>query len=329
MAPFVIIACGVAFALSLFLTKWLIGFLSARKIYCVPNERSAHKKLIPRGGGIVVMGLILLIWSSGFIHHHYALQNFSIIIGGILLMAVSFADDLNKVPAGIRLAVQIIAVLAGFLPFYGTPIIFPNVIPVWLDNAIFILGWLWFVNLFNFMDGIDGISGVEAISIGVGLTVFGLADVKVMSLFLVAVVAGFLWWNWHPAKIFLGDVGSVPLGYVLGYLLIKNAADGYWVVSLILPLYYLCDASFTLVKRLLRGEKIWQAHAEHAYQAAVKLKKLSHASVSAHILAVNLILIGCAYIGLFINLAAGIVIGFFTVGLLIYYFRQKPVIHGR
>ena len=156
-----------------------------------------------------------------------------------------------------------------------------------LDRVASGLLWLWFVNLFNFMDGIDGISGVEAGSVGLGLAAVAVllgwpALPAALALVLAAVAAGFLVWNWAPAKLFLGDVGSVPLGYLLGWLLLSTAAAGQWAVALILPLYYLLDATLTLARRLRRGEKFWRAHREHFYQRAVQ-GGLGHAAVALRI----------------------------------------------
>jgi UDP-N-acetylmuramyl pentapeptide phosphotransferase/UDP-N-acetylglucosamine-1-phosphate transferase len=105
---------------------------------------------------------------------------------------------------------------------------------------------------------------------------------------------GFLVWNWSPARIFLGDVGSVPLGYVLGFLLLDVAVRGYWKIALILPLYFLADATITLARRLLRGERVWQAHREHFYQQAVR-RGLGHAAVVKRVIAADLVLIGCSW----------------------------------
>ncbi len=101
-------------------------------------------------------------------------------------------------------------------------------------------------------------------------------------------------WNWAPARIFLGDVGSVPLGYLLGFLLLDVAARGHWKIALILPLYFLADATLTLVRRLLRGERVWQAHRQHFYQRAVQ-RGLGHAAVVRRVIAADLILIGCGW----------------------------------
>jgi UDP-N-acetylmuramyl pentapeptide phosphotransferase/UDP-N-acetylglucosamine-1-phosphate transferase len=107
---------------------------------------------------------------------------------------------------------------------------------------------------------------------------------------LAAAAIGFLAWNWHPARIFLGDSGSVPLGYLLGWLLLRLAGEGLWAPALILPAYYWADATLTLLKRAARGEKIWQAHRQHFYQQAVQ-GGASHAQVAMMIVTANLCLI--------------------------------------
>jgi len=113
------------------------------------------------------------------------------------------------------------------------------------------------------------------------------------ALAVAAATAGFLAWNWHPAKIFLGDIGSVGLGYLLAWLLLALAAMGEWEAALILPLYYLADATITLLRRLARKEKVWQAHREHYYQQAVQNGR-SHARVSAAVATTNLALVALA-----------------------------------
>jgi len=173
---------------------------------------------------------------------------------------------------------------------------------LWSPAQLAIVGlvWVWAVNLFNFMDGIDGIAGTEAASIGAGLlvfTTFGAGANSVLALLCAALLGGsigFLVWNWSPARIFLGDVGSAPLGYLLGFLLLGLAARGFWKIALILPLYFLADATITLGRRLLRGERVWQAHREHFYQLAVR-RGLSHAAVVKRIIAADVVLIGCGW----------------------------------
>jgi UDP-N-acetylmuramyl pentapeptide phosphotransferase/UDP-N-acetylglucosamine-1-phosphate transferase len=136
------------------------------------------------------------------------------------------------------------------------------------------LAWLWFINLFNFMDGIDGLAGSEAIAVALGyllIVTWAGHDHPLWrpALIVAASVAGYLAWNWHPAKVFMGDAGSIPLGFLLGWLLLDLALAGQWAAALILPAYFAADATYTLLKRALRGEKPWQAHREHFYQRAV------------------------------------------------------------
>ena len=134
--------------------------------------------------------------------------------------------------------------------------VFQGWLPSGLDAIATALIWVWFINLFNFMDGIDGIAGSEAAAIGLGLVLvasIGVASdlgIAVPAAAIAAAALGFLVWNWTPARIFLGDVGSVPLGYVLGYLLRELALRGWWKAALILPLYFLADATLTLLRRL-------------------------------------------------------------------------------
>jgi UDP-N-acetylmuramyl pentapeptide phosphotransferase/UDP-N-acetylglucosamine-1-phosphate transferase len=144
------------------------------------------------------------------------------------------------------------------------------------------------------MDGIDGITGTETACLGVGLHIVAWpSGDALLAALLAAAALGFLRWNWQPARLFLGDVGSVPLGYLLGYLLLAEAGRGGWAASLILPLYYLADATWTLMRRLFRGERIWQAHREHFYQRAVRAG-LAHAAVVRRILAADIGLIALA-----------------------------------
>jgi UDP-N-acetylmuramyl pentapeptide phosphotransferase/UDP-N-acetylglucosamine-1-phosphate transferase len=158
---------------------------------------------------------------------------------------------------------------------------------------------VWFINLYNFMDGIDGIAGVETLAIGFGLfallaTAGGDTGRPGIALALAALVtasaaAGFLVLNWHPARVFMGDVGAIALGYLLGWFLLTLAAWGYWTAALILPGYYLADATITIVRRALAGETVWQAHAKHFYQRATQ-RGLGHARVARFVAAGNVFL---------------------------------------
>jgi UDP-N-acetylmuramyl pentapeptide phosphotransferase/UDP-N-acetylglucosamine-1-phosphate transferase len=213
-------------------------------------------------------------------------------LGAVLLAAVSWLDDLRGLSPIVRLLVQAVAVAIGVfvLPWPQDP----------FRLAAIGLVWIWWINLFNFMDGIDGLAGSEAAAIGAGLLLLASvgagADpaLRTLAAAVIGAAIGFLVWNWSPARIFLGDVGSVPLGYVLGFLLLDLAVRGYWKIALILPLYFLADATITLARRLLRGERVWQAHREHFYQQAVR-RGLGHAAVVERVIAADLMLIGCGW----------------------------------
>ncbi|MGC2415387.1 MAG: glycosyl transferase, partial [Stellaceae bacterium] len=220
--------------------------------------------------------------------------------GAALLAAISWVDDLRGLSPATRLLAQFAAVGLGMVALIPAGPVFQDWLMPGLDVAAAALLWLWFVNLFNFMDGIDGLAGSEAAAIGTGLVVFagvgsGLdPGLAALSGTAAAAALGFLVWNWAPARIFLGDVGSVPCGYLLGFLLLDVAARGRWKIALILPLYFLADATLTLLRRLARGELVWQAHRQHFYQRAVQ-RGLGHGAVVRRVIAADLILVLCGW----------------------------------
>lgn len=248
------------------MVRAVLGFLRRRCILDHPNERSSHSRPTPRGGGLAVTPVILLGWfllaGAGFFLSGQAV----VMAGALALLLLSWQDDRISLPARVRILVHLAAVLAGLYALPAKQMIFQGWLPFWADRLAAAILWLWFLNLYNFMDGIDGITGIETLCISGGLWLVGPAQAQ--AAVLAGASAGFLMWNWHPAKIFLGDSGSVPLGYLLGWLLLRMAGDGLWAPALILPAYYLADATITISKRALRGEKIWQAHRQHFYQRA-------------------------------------------------------------
>ncbi len=282
-------------------TGGVLRILRRRGVLDIPNERSSHSAPTPRGGGIAVTGVLLIAWLVLWLagEGSAAPGNFWLVLGaGAALALISWFDDvLGGLPAVLRFAAQAIAVAAGLfaLPEGG---VFQGALPPALDLALSGLIWLWFLNLFNFMDGIDGIAGSQTASAGLGLFALAIvapaaAGLGPYGLMAAAAAIGFLPWNWQPARIFLGDVGSVPLGYVIGWLLLALASSGLWQAALLLVLYFVADASFTLLRRLLRGEAIWRAHHQHYYQFAVAAG-CSHAHVVLVITGVNILLVGLA-----------------------------------
>ena len=291
---------GTAVATTL-ATRIVLAGLQRRAILDLPNDRSSHVQPTPRGGGIAVVAILLPSW--GLIHFLDGRSDPSLwlVIGGILALAVlSWIDDLHSLSARLRLICHGLAVIVVLANLPANALIFQGLLPPLADHIATAILWLWFINLFNFMDGIDGIAGVEALSIALGLalivTVSGdlaLARDALLAMTLAGGAFGFLLWNWHPARLFLGDVGSVPLGFALGWLLISAAVAGHWAAALILPLYYFADATITLTRRALRGAKVWLAHREHYYQQAVA-GGLDHGTVARAVAIGNVMLIGLA-----------------------------------
>ena len=294
-------AVAVATGFSCWLaTGALIPILRGRDMLDYPNERSSHIAPTPRGGGIAVTGSVLLAWIVLYEAGLVASSVTGIVLGAGLVAAVSWIDDLRGLSPVVRLVAQGAAVTIGVLVLSGTH----TGLEGWLGPTLYFaaagLLWVWWINLFNFMDGIDGLAVSEAAAICGGLLLFDIvgdgADptAGLLTAGVIGAAIGFLVWNWSPARIFLGDVGSIPLGYLLGFLLLDLAAGGRWRIALILPLYFLADATITLVRRLLSGERFWEPHRQHFYQQAVR-NGLSHTAVVKRVIAANLVLVGCGW----------------------------------
>lgn len=303
---------GVAFATAA-LRRWLLR----RALLDTPNERSSHSVPTPRGGGLAIMtAVIIVFWPTAALPQ-------VVLSGAVLLALISWIDDVRTLPVLPRILIQFAAVIASTIFSLPPTAVFPFPIPDAAAAVLICLAWVWFVNLYNFMDGIDGIAGVETIVICVGVALVGALNPAATwlvfpALILAAATAGFLIWNWHPAKIFLGDVGSVPIGFLCGFLLLALAAAGEPASALLIPAYFLGDATVTLIKRALRREKVWQAHKEHFYQRAHQ-RGLSHAAISKRIAAVNAVLIACALSAQAGYAVAALAVGFLTVTIFLAY----------
>ena len=222
--PVGVVAAGV---LAFSLTRLVLWWLERRGMLDVPNVRSSHTVPTPRGGGIALVAAITVAWTWGAAMGTAAATATAIVLGlGLGLAALSFRDDVRALPVLIRVGGQIAVVAVGTAALPADGLVFQGLLPLVADRALAALVWLWFVNLYNFMDGIDGITGIETFSIGVGLFLAmtlaaGPGDVAYGGLCTAAAAVGFLWWNRHPARIFLGDVGQYPariLGRVVAAL---------------------------------------------------------------------------------------------------------------
>ena len=240
-----------------------------------PNARSAHKVATPQGGGIGVVIAVLAATAAALAMTEPAsIGPLSPVLGAALLLAVVGAiDDIRPLPALARLLVQVIAVAIVLASIPRNLQVFPF-LEWWQERALFLIAGVWFVNLVNFMDGIDWMTVVEVISITVGVILVGIVGeapfpLVVVALALGGAVIGFAPFNRPVARLFLGDVGSLPIGLLLGWMLMMLAIGGHVAAAVILPLYYLADATITIFRRILANEKIWVAHRSHYYQRAL------------------------------------------------------------
>ncbi|MCY1258672.1 Undecaprenyl-phosphate alpha-N-acetylglucosaminyl 1-phosphate transferase [compost metagenome] len=285
------------FLASLWLTGAVRRYALARSLMDVPNERSSHAVPTPRGGGVaIVLAFLLslpLAWGVGIIGGSVVL---AFMLPGIWVAAVGFIDDHRHIPARWRLlghflgAAWLLAFSGGLpaLSFLGA------VLDLGLFGDLLALVYLvWLLNLYNFMDGIDGIAGLEAVTVclagAICFVLVGQGDLAWLPLALGAAAAGFLVWNFPPARIFMGDAGSGFLGLMLGGLSVYAA----WAAPqllwswLILLGVFVVDATWTLLHRLLRGERVYEAHRSHAYQRIAR-QWGGHLPVSLTVAGINL-----------------------------------------
>lgn len=261
-----------------FATKVLIRLLRHRGVVDIPNARSSHAAPTPRGGGIgIIAGLAagsLTAWAVGM-----QLPTPELFIALFIIALVGLLDDSSGgLSVTLRLALQIAA--AGIVVYRAEGLIelpLPQPLNVSLGPLGVPVALLWIVgvtNLYNFLDGIDGFAGLQGVVAGLALSFFSGADVFLsVGLSIAASCAGFLFYNWHPAKVFMGDVGSGTLGFALAALpfQLSQARRGEGVFLVIMCLwFFLSDGLFTLIRRLSRGERIWEAHRSHLYQRLVK-----------------------------------------------------------
>jgi UDP-N-acetylmuramyl pentapeptide phosphotransferase/UDP-N-acetylglucosamine-1-phosphate transferase len=272
------------------LLPWLARYALAK-----PNARSSHRTPTPQGAGIAVVAatlgavaVALVIFSRGALPD----LNLPKIVAATLIMTCLGAfDDIRPLPAGMRLILQAV-VIAGVIYTLPDQLRVVPQLPWWLERVLLLIGGLWFVNLVNFMDGIDWMTVAEVIPITATLTVLGILGALpsyavLLALALGGAMIGFAYFNRPTAKIFLGDVGSLPIGLILGWLLLLVAGGGHLVAAVVMPLYYLADATITLFRRLIGREPFWEAHRTHFYQRATDMG-FSTMAVVARVFAVNI-----------------------------------------
>ncbi len=293
------------------LCSWLMTgavrrYAIASALMDIPNARSSHTAPTPRGGGVAIVTsfLLLMLWMASVGRLEYSLC-FALLGSGLLVAVLGFIDDRRTLPARWRFSGH--AAAAAWLLYWAGPLPPVPMFGLALDLgpltlALAALYTVWSINFFNFMDGIDGIASVEAICVALGgalnwWLVQPAGDWPVAVLF-AACVAGFLCWNFPPARIFMGDAGSGFLGLVVALLALWSARNAPHLVWswVILSGVFLVDATTTLVRRVRRGERVAEAHRNHAYQYAARVHG-SHRTITLTVLAINiawLLPIACA-----------------------------------
>lgn len=288
-----VLSVGVA---SFVLTALLRQYALAHSLMDIPNARSSHSIATPRGGGIAIVVVFLLGLCILYQQSMTSLSTFlGMAVAGIVVAAIGFMDDHGHIAARWRLAGHFCA--AAWMVYWLNA--FVSVKLFWLTVH---LGWggaviaaiylVWMLNLYNFMDGIDGIASVEAMSACAGVCLLYALDDQLgliwVPLLLALAVAGFLIWNFPPAKIFMGDAGSGFLGIILGGIALAAVSidfKWFWVWNIMLGVFVV-DATFTLMRRLVRGDKVYDAHRSHAYQYASRLHG-EHLPVTLGVLLIN------------------------------------------
>lgn len=285
------------------LTGLLRRYALAASLIDIPNARSSHKLPTPRGGGVAIVIVFLAGLPALNVAGLLATEVMWAVFGtGAWVALAGFLDDHGHIPARWRLLAHFIGAAWGLFWLGGMPPLvfsFPGsslgmyTDPGWLGQILGLFYLVWLLNLYNFMDGIDGLASIEAITVCLGGALLYLAGSEaigewVAPVLLAMAVAGFLIWNYPPARIFMGDAGSGFLGIVLGLFSIQAAwvAPQFFWSWLILLGVFIVDATLTLLRRFLQGEKIYEAHRSHAYQFASRYYG-SHKMVTLVIGAIN------------------------------------------
>jgi UDP-N-acetylmuramyl pentapeptide phosphotransferase/UDP-N-acetylglucosamine-1-phosphate transferase len=320
----------VASALVSVVLIWLLHPRLKRHALAHPNVRSSHKTPTPQGGGIAVIAATVGVVVACVLFGVPGLGGqalWLVLAATVFIALVGAIDDIRPIAVMPRLILQVagVAIVLAALP---DELRIAPLLPYWLERALLGLAMLWLINLTNFMDGIDWMTVAEVVPLTSGLVLFGLMgalprDATIVALALCGAVIGFAPCNRPVARLFLGDVGSLPIGLLLGWLLVVLAGTGHFAAALLLPLYYLADATITLLRRLANGEPILQAHRSHFYQRAMD-GGFSIYQVVGRVFLLNIALIGLAVTTLlttsYLLHAAALIAGCVLVALLLYRF---------
>ncbi|HEX7881965.1 glycosyltransferase family 4 protein [Bradyrhizobium sp. C9] len=326
------IAMGLAAAISAVLIQ-VTRPLLLRVALAKPNARSSHRIPTPQGAGIAVTAATLLAGGIVIVMAGAPDLTVPLIVFGasLFIAAVGFVDDIRPLPVVPRLLLQAAAVAAVVFVVPSDLKIIP-VSPFWLERGLLVLAGVWFVNLVNFMDGLDLMTAAEAVPITLAIALLGCSNHVPAAAALVAAalcgaLLGFAPFNRPVARIFLGDVGSLPIGLLVGWCLLELAMRGQVAAALLLPLYYLADATVTLLRRMARREPFWVAHRSHFYQRATD-NGLTVQRVVGEVFGLNVVLVLLALTSIAFDSAIAdiplLLAGAFAVAVQLSRFSRSP-----
>lgn len=322
----------VALILSLVITKYAIKILINKNILDQPSARRAHSLPTPRGGGIaIVLAFCISYIIYSYINNDDIICTIQLLLPLLIIASISLFDDLYEVSIIIRLFIHICTATYVLHSFLAPTTLFHNEIPYALDMILAILGLVGFLNIYNFLDGIDGITASQAIHLSIVLLILcylryeQIHQVNLIIIIATLVLAsslGFMKYNWHPAKIFLGDVGSITLGFLLGLCLIIVASGSFrlFLAINIASLYYSSDGLLTIMIRLMNGEKIWLPHLKHFFQKAAR-NGMSHDIITKKIIICNICLMTLSISSLYYPIISSI-LAILTVTMLLIHFSK-------
>lgn len=276
---------------SFLVTFFIKNYAIKKSLLADVNERSSHSVPTPHGGGIAIS----IVWFIGLFYLYYIkeipLELFYALLIGSVISTVSFFDDIYELSAKLRLIVQSLVAISGLISIGGLNSLDFGLFSIEnqiITNLFAFFLIIWFINLYNFLDGINGYAGAEAAFLSIaGFLIFSGNHFLV----LAVSVLGFLFWNYNKAKIFMGDVGSTLLGYNFAIFTLYYAnqeSSNLWIWIILFSLYWF-DATITLIRRKLNGEKLSQAHKKHAYQRLTQAG-WSHFKVVNYSIGVNILL---------------------------------------
>jgi UDP-N-acetylmuramyl pentapeptide phosphotransferase/UDP-N-acetylglucosamine-1-phosphate transferase len=323
------ILCGV-------LTKYFIALFTAKNIVDKPSKRRAHSAVTPRGGGVAIVisfsiCFLLFCWGT----HDSLTEAAWLLLPLTIVAGISLLDDIDYVPVMHRLLAHLVA--SGLVVYF---FLWPRTIlhhepHEYLGFTAAFFGLAAFLNIYNFMDGIDGITSSE--SMHLSLTILLLSwlerDIIVNADLIISIATlvlacsiGFIKYNWSPAKIFLGDVGSITLGFLIGLclLLIASSSLKLFAACCVASLYYIADGGLTILIRFAKGEKIWLPHLNHFFQKAAR-GGMSHKQIVLRIAACNFCLMILAVTTLYFPMPSIILAGI-VVALVLVHFSRKSTI---